>query len=169
MEASAALISRCSIAFVRMLISFWRTSDSGRGSSEEYMRGCRVGWDCAGSMRSSSYNFSPGRRPVNWSGISFSGIKPHSYRGSHIQQKNFSVFGHGTSLNYEASGFSDTHKIACNFWMSHGNRHSLFNLFTEQWHHGSAAVQYITEAHNSHFIFRKASGCVLHNHFCNSL
>jgi hypothetical protein len=35
MEASEALISRCSIAFVRMLISFWRTSDSGRGSSEE--------------------------------------------------------------------------------------------------------------------------------------
>ena len=52
MEASAALISRCSIASVRMLISFSSTLTSGRGSSEEKMWECLLGFDWAGSMRS---------------------------------------------------------------------------------------------------------------------
>ena len=42
MDSKAELKSRFEIASLSSWISFWRTSDSWRGSSEEKMRGCFV-------------------------------------------------------------------------------------------------------------------------------
>ena len=55
-------------------------------------------------------------------------------RFAHIQHKDVSARPHGTGLENQLSGLSNTHKVARDLWVSDRYRSPLFDLLSEKRH-----------------------------------
>ena len=86
-------------------------------------------------FRSSSYSFSPGRRPVKTIGISFSGVYPASR-----------IILRARSKIFTGSPIRNSHKVADDIRMGHCHRSSRCDLFAEIRNNRTVAAQHIAES-----------------------
>jgi len=71
----------------------------------------------------------------------------NSYGLSHIQDKNFSAFAEGGTLQDEAGGFGDGHEVTGGLGVCDSERASFVNLFTEDGDDTAGRAEYIAESY----------------------
>ena len=69
----------------------------------------------------------------------------------HFQKKNLSSLSHGSRLNHQPDGFSNTHEVTGDFRMGHCDRSSFLDLFPKLWYNRTTAVENIPESHHTPF------------------
>ena len=119
--------------------------------------GCGVGSVVSSSASSSSYSFSPGRKPGVADRDLLLGLagQPDQHarqvddlhRLAHVQHEDLARTSHQPGLQHQLRGLRDGHEVAHDLRVRHRHRPAARDLRGEQRHHRAAGPQHVAEAH----------------------
>ena len=87
---------------------------------------------------------------------------------AHVQHEQLVLLGHGSRLQHQLGSFGNSHEIADDTLVRHGDGAARRDLAAEQGHHGAVGTKHIAEAHRGEGGFG-AAGHGLHHHFAQPL